>query len=237
MTAALVLLLDVDNTLLDNDRVVADLRSRLERDFGAATVACYERAFEALRREFGFADYLGALQRFRAEIDRDDAGETDAAAMARLLSLSNFLIDYPFADRLVPRSLDLIAHLGRWGPTVILSDGDAVFQPHKLRRSGLWQAVHGRVLIFVHKEQRLATVQRCYPARRYVMVDDKLRLLAAMKAQLGARLLTVFVRQGHYAHDAVDVARHPAADLSVDHVGDLLGPDFEARLNTFAEAP
>src|SRR5262249_45670459 len=101
-------------------------------------------------------------------------------------------------------------------------DGDVVFQPRKIQRSGLWDAVEGRVLIYIHKEQMLDAVQRCYPARGYVMIDDKLRVLAAMKARLGARLYTVFPRQGHYAHDPANVARYPAADITVERVGDLL---------------
>jgi FMN phosphatase YigB (HAD superfamily) len=217
--APLVFLLDVDNTLLDNDRIIADLHQHLEREFGVAWSDRYWAAFEALRSELGYADYLGALQRYRAEVESDDD------ASYRLLSLSTFLIDYPFADRLYPGALDVVARLGRVGPTVILSDGDVVFQPRKVKRSGLWDAVEGRVLIYVHKERMLAAVQRCYPARRYVMIDDKLRVLTAMKESLGARLVTVFPRQGHYAHDPAILARYPAADLSIDRIGDLLERD------------
>ena len=155
--------------------------------------------------------------------------------MHRLLSLSSFLIDYPFAERLYPRALDVVARLGRLGPTVILSDGDVVFQPRKVKRSGLWDAVEGRVLIYVHKEQMLDTVQRCYPARRYVMVDDKQRVLAAMKAVLGERLVTVFPRQGHYALDPANVARYPSADLAVERIGDLLEPGLASRLGALQE--
>jgi len=219
MTAPLVFLLDVDNTLLDNDQVTADLRAHLECNFGVASADRYWALFEALRRELGYADYLGALQRYRAEIEADD----DNAH--RLLSLSTFLIDYPFADRLYPRALDVVAHLGRIGQTVILSDGDVIFQPRKIQRSGLWAAVGGRVLIYIHKEQMLDAVQRRYPTRRYVVVDDKPRILTAMKEALGARLLTVLPRQGHYALDPTNLARYPAADVSVDRIGDLLELD------------
>ena len=219
MTAPLVFLLDVDNTLLDNDRIIADLREHLEREFGVAGADRYWAAFEVLRSELGYADYLGALQRYRADVEADD----DAAH--RLLTLSTFLIDYPFADRLYPRALDVVARLGRLGQTVILSDGDVVFQPRKVQRSGLWDAVGGRVLIYIHKEQMLATVQHRYPACCYVMVDDKQRVLTAMKEVLGARLVTVFPRQGHYAHDPANLARYPAADVSVDNIGDLLELD------------
>jgi len=229
MTAPIAFLLDVDNTLLDNDRIIADLREHLEREFGVASSDRYWAAFETLRTELGYADYLGALQRYRADVEADDA------AAYRLLSLSTFLIDYPFADRLYPGALDVVARLGRLGRTVILSDGDVVFQPRKVQRSGLWDAVEGRVLIFVHKERMLDTVQRCYPARRYAMVDDKQRVLTAMKEILGARLVTVFPRQGHYAHDPANIARYPAADISVDHIGDLLELDVASQLGALQE--
>ena len=231
MTAPLVFLLDVDNTLLDNDRIIADLRKHLEREFGVASSDRYWAVFEALRGELGYADYLGALQRYRADVEADD----DAAY--RLLTLSTFLIDYAFTDRLYPRALDVVARLGRLGQTVILSDGDVVFQPRKVQRSGLWDAVGGRVLIYIHKEQMLDAVQRRYPARRYVMVDDKQRVLTAMKEVLGARLLTVFARQGHYAHDPANLARYPAADVCVDRIGDLLELDPSSWLVTTQEIP
>jgi FMN phosphatase YigB (HAD superfamily) len=226
----LVFLLDVDNTLLDNDRIIADLREHLERAFGVVSSDRYWAAFESLRTELGYADYLGALQRYRLEVEADDA------AGYRLLSLSTFLIDYPFADRLYPHALDVVARLGRLGPTVILSDGDVVFQPRKVKRSGLWDAVGGRVLIYVHKERMLDTVQRCYPARRYVMVDDKQRLLTAMKVVLGERLTTVFPRQGHYALDPANIGRYPAADIGIDRIGDLLELDLASRLGANQEA-
>jgi len=231
MTAPIVVLLDVDNTLLDNDRIIADLREHLARDFGAASAERYWTIFEALRSELGYVDYLGALQRYRSAV------ETDDAAAHRLLSVSTFLIDYPFADRLYPRALEVVARLGRLGTTVILSDGDVVFQPRKVMRSGLWDAVDSRVLIHVHKEQMLASVQRNYPAERYVMVDDKVRILTAMKAVLGDRLVTVFPRQGHYALDAADVARYPAPDVAVETIGDLLELDLTSRLGQLQETP
>jgi len=229
MTAHLVFLLDVDNTLVDNDRITADLRAHLEREFGVAGSDRYWAIFESLRAELGYADYLGALQRYRGEV------ETSGSAAHRLLTLSSFLIDYPFAARLYPRALELVAHLGRLGTTVILSDGDVVFQPRKVQRSGLWDAVGGRVLIYVHKETMLATIERCHPARRYVLVDDKLRVLAAMKQLLGERIVTVFPRQGHYATDPALVARYPAADVSVDRVGDLIELDPAAWLDATKE--
>jgi FMN phosphatase YigB (HAD superfamily) len=224
MTDEVVFLLDVDNTLLDNDRVVADLRRHLEQQFGIESAERYWVIFERLRAELGYADYLGALQRYRAEIDHSGTGDQ------RLLLMSGFLADYPFAERLYPHALEVVARLGARGPTVILSDGDVVFQPRKVQRSGLWDAVDGRVLIYIHKEQRLDAVQRLYPARRYVMVDDKLRILAAMKAVLGDRLVTVFPRQGHYATDRAAIAAYPPADLTVERIGDLLDIDLDALL-------
>ena len=219
MNAEIVFLLDVDNTLLDNDAVIADLRQHLHNEFGHAADRFWAH-FEALRSELGYADYLGALQRFRAEVEPDGAGAH------RLLAMSSFLIDYPFAERLYPKALDVLARLGTLGSTVILTDGDVVFQPRKVQRSGLWDAVQGRVLIHIHKERMLDAVTRSHPARRYVMVDDKLRILRAMKDIWGERLVTVFPRQGHYAHDPTQLARHGAADLSVERIGDLLELDL-----------
>ena len=215
-----VFLLDVDNTLLDNDRVIADLQGHLAREFGTASAARYWAIFENLRRELGYADYLGALQRYRLDAELGQGSDL------RLLQMSAFLIDYPFADRLYPRALEVIDRLNSFGATVILSDGDVVFQPHKVRRSGLWDAVSGRVLIYIHKEQMLDAVQRHHPARHYVMVDDKLRILAAMKQAMQDRLTTVFPRQGHYALDPAGMAAYPAADLSVERIGDLLNADI-----------
>jgi FMN phosphatase YigB (HAD superfamily) len=210
-----VFLLDVDNTLLDNDRVTADLARHLEREVGSDGQKRYWAIFEELRAELGYADYLGALQLYRTEYPRDP----------RLLTLSSFLIDYPFANRLYPESLDVIEHLRASGPTVILSDGDVVFQPRKIHRSGLMEAVEGRVLIYIHKEHELEDVERRHPADHYVLVDDKIRILSAVKAVWGARLTTVFVRQGHYAHDPA-VATYPPADVAVDRIGDLIRCDL-----------
>ena len=212
-----VFLLDCDNTLLDNDRVQLDLKEHLANEFGPENRDRYWRILEALRSELGYVDYLGALQRYRLGAMNDP----------RVLMMSAFLVDYPFADRLYPRALEVIAHLGRWGPTVILSDGDVVFQPRKVARSGLWNAVEGRVLIYIHKEQMLDDVARRYPARHYVMVDDKLHILAAMKAIWHDRLTTVFPRQGHYAFDPKILSANPAADLTVERIGDLLDHDLE----------
>ena len=220
--ADVVFLLDVDNTLLDNDRIIADLRRHLEEEFGAASADRYWVVFEQLRGELGYVDYLGALQRYRNEIEHSGDGDH------RLLQMSSFLIDYPFTERLYPGAIEVIDRLAGFGPTVILSDGDVVFQPRKVRRSGLWDAVQGRVLIYVHKEQMLDRVQRLYPARRHVMVDDKQRLLTAMKEVMGDRLVTVFPRQGHYALDPANIGRYPAADCTIDAIGDLLTLDIDA---------
>ncbi len=219
-----VFFLDVDNTLLDNDRIIADLRRHLEQEFGVASADRYWVIFEQLRAELGYVDYLGALQRYRDQIEHSGDGDH------RLLQMSRFLIDYPFAERLYPGALEVIGRLAGFGPTVILSDGDVVFQPRKVQRSGLWDAVQGRVLIYVHKEQMLDQVQRLYPARRHVMVDDKQRLLTAMKEAMGDRLVTVFPRQGHYALDPANIARYPSADCTVDAIGDLLTFDIGSLL-------
>jgi FMN phosphatase YigB (HAD superfamily) len=202
---------DVDNTLLDNDAVHRDLSEHLAQQFGSESRDRYWALFEALRTEVGYADYLGALQRYRREAPND----------SRLLLMSGFLMDYAFSGRLYPGALGAIERMGRLGPTVILSDGDVVFQPRKIQRSGLWEAVAGRVLIYIHKEEMLEQVARLYPAEHYVMVDDKLRILTAMKQQWGARLTTIFPRQGHYALDAKAIASFPAADLSIDSIGAL----------------
>jgi FMN phosphatase YigB (HAD superfamily) len=215
-----VFLFDCDNTLLDNDRVVVDLRTHLENEFGTRNRDRYFEIFEALRRELGYADYLGALQRYRLGAMNDP----------RLLQMSSYLVDYPFAERLYPGALDAIEHLGAWGSTVILSDGDVVFQPRKIQRSGLWDAVDGRVLIYIHKESMLDDVERRYPARHYVMVDDKLRILAEMKKVWVNRLTTIFPRQGHYALDPHNIDNYPAADLTVERIGDLVDCDLSTLL-------
>ncbi len=219
-----VFLLDVDNTLLDNDRVVDDLRNHLVQEFGSVSANRYWTIFEQLRGDLGYADYLGALQRYRVR------ELSDAMNDPRLLQVSTFLIDYPFADRLYAGALRAITHLRRFGPAVILSDGDVVFQPRKVQRSGLWQAVDGHVLIYIHKELMLDAVQQRYPARHYVMVDDKLRILAAMKQILGERLTTVFPRQGHYALDPHNTATYPPADITLEGIGDLRDVDLPALL-------
>src|ERR1035437_7773057 len=197
--APVVFLLDVDNTLLDNDRVPADLKQQLTHAFGAQRQERYWAIFEERRTELGYSDYLGALQRYRAENPHDP----------NFLEVSFYLLEYSFANRLYPGSLDVIKYLSAWGPTVILSDGDVIFQPRKTQRSGLYEAVEGRVLIYIHKEQQLDDVEKRYPARHYVLVDDKLRILTAVKNVWGSRLTTVFPRQGHYAHDPKAVATYP----------------------------
>jgi FMN phosphatase YigB (HAD superfamily) len=219
---ATVFLLDVDNTLLDNDRFTADLGDRLESSFGADERARYWDIFAQRRTALGLADYLGSLQEFRAGLDDNP----------KLLDMSQFLLEYPFASRLFPSALEAIAHLRNLGMPVVLSDGDIVFQPRKIKRSGIWDAIEGRVMIYVHKEKVLDHMQRRYPAKHYVMVDDKANLLAAMKQVLGARLTTVFVRQGHYAVSPESKSAAPAPDLVIERIGDLLNhnpTDFEVR--------
>jgi FMN phosphatase YigB (HAD superfamily) len=212
MSNAVVFLFDVDNTLLDNDRVSADLKRYLTNQVGQERQRRYWALFEELRSELGYADYLGALQRYRAEDPRDP----------NLLAVSQFLIEYYFANRLFPNSLDVIDHVSQWGPAVILSDGDVVFQPRKIRRAGLFDAVKGQVLIYVHKENELDDVRQRYPADHYVLVDDKLRILTAVKKAWGSCVTTVFVRQGHYALDPKIVATYPPADMAIERIGDLV---------------
>ncbi len=215
--AGLVFLIDVDNTLLDNDRVAEDLKRHLTRAVGAERQQRYWALFEQLRQELGYADYLGALQRYRVEHQHEP----------HLLEVSLYLTNYPFANRLYPGSLDVIDYLSRFGTTVILTDGDAVFQPRKIERSGLLEAVDGRVLLYIHKEQELADVERHFPAGHYVLIDDKIRILAAVKKVWGNRLTTVFPRQGHYAL-APDVANYPKADITIERISDLAGYDIAA---------
>ena len=219
-----VFLLDCDNTLLDNDRMQDDLRAHLASEFGVESRDRYWSIFEDLRAELGYADYLGALQCYGLGAPGDP----------RLLQVSAFLLDYPFADRLYPGALAAIGHLGRWGPTVVLSDGDVVFQPRKVQRSGLWAAVEGRVLIYIHKERMLDDVEQRYPARHYVMVDDKLRILAAMKMAWKERLTTILPHQGHFARDPGNIAAYPPADISIERIGDLVNADPAALLGSHA---
>jgi FMN phosphatase YigB (HAD superfamily) len=210
-TSKTVFLFDVDNTLLDNDRVTADLKKHLNTQVGVERASSYWQIFETLRTELGYADYLGALQRYRIANPHEP----------NLLEVSYFLLNYSFANRLYPGSLDAVEHVETAGPTVILSDGDVVFQPHKVRRSGLHEEFNGRVLIYVHKEKELADVEARFPAGHYVLVDDKIRILTAVKQGWGDRVTTVFVRQGHYALDPDLVAKYPAADVMIERIGDL----------------
>ena len=221
-----VFLVDVDNTLIDNDHIAADLKRHLEREVGHERQERYWAIFEELRTELGYADYLGALQRYRVEYPRDP----------HVLTVSSFLVNYPFANRLYPNSLDVVERFRGWGPTVILSDGDAVFQPRKIERSGLQEAVDGNVLIYIHKERELDDVERRYPADHYVLVDDKLRILTAVKRVWERRVTTVFPRQGHYARDPQALATNPPADLTVERIGDLLAYDQTALLTAASRA-
>jgi len=217
---AAVFLFDVDNTLVDNDRIAGDLKRYLTMEMGEERQKQYWEIFEQLRAELGYADYLGALQRYRLKYPWD----------SHVLAVSSYLINYPFANRLFAGSLDALDHARSFGLTVILSDGDVVFQPLKVHRAGLFEAVEGRILIYVHKENELQDVERRFPADHYVMVDDKVRILTALKNIWRERVTTVFVRQGHYA-TASDVAQYPAADLSIDRIADLTRVDLQLLLN------
>jgi FMN phosphatase YigB (HAD superfamily) len=215
-----VFLFDVDNTLVDNDRVQADLKEHLAQTYGPATRDRYWDILEELRQELGYVDYLGALERYRVE----------ALHRPEVLRMSSWLVDYPFADRLYPGALDAVKHVQQWGTHVILSDGDAVFQPRKVEQSGIWRAFDGRVLIYIHKEEELDDVARLYPADHYVMIDDKLRILSAVKKIWGDRVTTVFPKQGHYALDPEILAECPPADVELAKIGDLVSYDLPALL-------
>ncbi len=215
-----VFLFDVDNTLLDNDRIQQDLREYLSSAFSRQARDRYFEIFTKLRQELGYADYLGALQRYRLEKLHEP----------RILKLSCWLVDYPFNERLYPKALEVVKQVQRWGPAVILSDGDAVFQPRKVERSGLWEAFQDQVLIYVHKEERLRDVEMYYPASHYVMVDDKLHLLTAIKKIWGERVTTVFPKQGHYANDPMIPTNPPYADIQINRIGELLDYNLEAFL-------
>jgi len=217
---SIVFLVDVDNTLLDNDRIQDDIKRHLDREFGVACRERYWTILEQLFTDLGYRDYLGALQRYRVEHPQD----------VHLLSMSSFLVDYPFANRLYPGSMDVLEQFRAWGQTVTLSDGDVVFQPRKVERSGIFEAVEGHVLIYIHKEKALDDVERRYPAEHYVLVDDKPRILTAVKKILGDRVTTVFPRQGQYAFDPKVVAACPPADLTVERIGNLLDYDLPALL-------
>jgi FMN phosphatase YigB (HAD superfamily) len=218
----LVFLFDVDNTLLDNDRVQEDLYQHLFRNYGPQARGRYIAIFEELREEIGYADYLGALERYRLEHLHDP----------RLLRVANWLVDYPFPKRLYPHVFEVIHKVKRWGQAVILSDGDAVFQPRKIFCSGLWRAFGGHVLIFIHKERMLNDVESMYPARHYVMIDDKLRILQAIKKVWKSRVTTVFPKQGHYAHDPKIMSSYPPADIKINRIGDLLACQRSAFVRT-----
>jgi len=216
----IVFLFDVDNTLIDNDSVQADLKEHLQQAYGVAARDRYWEILEELRKELGYVDYLGALERFRIEaIHRPD-----------VLRMSSWLVDYPFASRLYPGALDAVKYVQRWGTAVILSDGDAVFQPRKVERSGLWRAFDNRVLIYIHKEEELDDVERFYPAEHYVLIDDKLRILAAVKKIWGERVTTIFPKQGHYAHDPKNLVEFPPADIELSRIGDLMTRDLSRLL-------
>lgn len=210
-----VILLDVDNTLLDNDAIVADLRHHLEQVAGPRSVERYFQEFEEIRDEMGYADYLGALQRYRSEDPYD----------ADFMKVSYFLLSYPFGERLFPGALEAVAHMSQFGTTVILTDGDVVFQPWKIARSGLFDAFDGRVMIQIHKERELFCVEDRFPADRYVLVDDKLRILSECKEVWGERLTTVFPRQGHYALDLAVTDAYPPADVTIDAISELISLD------------
>jgi hypothetical protein len=204
-------LFDVDNTLLDNDEIQRDLRAHLENSYGEKARDRYWAIFRELWGELGYADYLGALERYRREDLHDP----------RILRLANWMVDYPFADRLYPQALDAVRHAKRLARAVVFSDGDAVFQPRKIERSGLWHEFAGHVLVYIHKEQELDDIEHWYPSRHYVLIDDKLRILDAVKKAWGEKVTTVFVKQGHYAFDAAALASYREADMVIERIGEV----------------
>ena len=222
----LVFLVDVDNTLVDNDGIQQDLKDHLERTYGVAARDRYWRILEDLMVELGYRDYIGALQKFRVEHPRE----------MELLAMSSYLMDYPFAERLYPNALEVLKRLRSVAPTAILTDGDVVFQPRKVEHAGLAKVADGNVLIYIHKEEALEDVERRFPAEHYVLIDDKLRILDAVKQIWGERVTTVLPRQGQYAHDAKVISALPPADVTIERIGDLLQYDL-ARLRTAALNP
>jgi FMN phosphatase YigB (HAD superfamily) len=222
----IVFLVDVDNTLVDNDGIQQDLKDHLEQTYGVAARDRYWKILEDLMTELGYRDYIGALQRFRVEHPRE----------IELLAMSSYLMDYPFAGRLYPGALAVLKRLRGVGKTVILSDGDVVFQPRKVEHAGIAKVVDGDVLIYIHKEEALDDVERRFPAKHYVLVDDKLRILDAVKKVWGERVTTVLPRQGQYAHDAKVIAALPPADVTIEHIGALLDYDL-ARLGAAPRNP
>ena len=227
VNSEIVFLFDVDNTLLNNDQVADDLKQHLTSKVGGASSQRYWEIFEQLRSELGYADYLGALQRYRIENPRNP----------ELLEVSHFMINYPFADRLYPESLAAVEYAQQLGRAVILSDGDVVFQPLKVDRAGLDEAFSGRVLIYIHKELELDDVEAKYPAKHYVMVDDKVRILAAIKQNWGARVTTIFPRQGHYALDKALVARYAQPDITLESIGELQKYSLDQILSAARTTP
>ena len=201
-------LLDVDNTLINNDKVKTDLEERVVRYAGPDTAPVFWQVYEQVRRELDYVDLPLTLNRFRAE----------SPEVERFAELSAAVLFYPFEECLYPRTLEVIEHLREIGTVAIVSDGDPVFQPAKIARAGLAAAVDDRVLIYVHKEQQLDDVRRRIPAGRYVIVDDKPNILVAVKRELGDRAVAIHVRQGRYARETGEWH----ADIEIDSIADLM---------------
>jgi FMN phosphatase YigB (HAD superfamily) len=206
--------------LLPYDTAVNDYLAEIRRTVSPEASRRYWEIFQSLAKELGYADYLGALKRYRLEDMHDP----------KLLHVSSYLLDYEFAERLFPHALAVIQYLSTRGTVVLLTDGDVVFQPRKILRAGLWEAVAGKVLIYIHKEQELREVEQRFPARHYVMVDDKLRILAAVKEYWRKRVTTVFAKQGHYATDPNILAVYPPADITLKHIYDLLDCEVDTLI-------
>lgn len=213
--APVAFLFDVDNTLLDNDRVRAELAETIERIVGPERGEAFWESYEQVRRDRDYVDYPNTIARFGRAFP-DEVGYPDVA---------DAILGYPYRAAVFPGAHDVLRQAQRVGPVAILTDGDPVYQPAKVARAGLTEAIDGPVLVFDHKEQHLAEVERRVPAERYVMVDDKPRILAAMSDRLGERMSTLHVCQGRYAH-AAEHDEFPDADRTVDAIAELLDVDL-----------
>lgn len=210
MKSPLVVLCDVDNTLLNDNRIVSDLCDFLLDKLGEQGAKQYWTHFEALSQSLGYADYLGALQRARDEHPHE----------MHFIAITNFLLTYPFSERLFPRALDVIDHVACWALPVIVSDGDVVLQPIKLHRAGLARKVQDRVLVYIHKEKELDDIMQRYPATHYVFVEDNLSILSSVKREWGQRVTTIHIRPHGHPPDEGRTALQP--DITLNDIGDML---------------
>jgi len=208
----LVFWLDVDNTLVANDDVKDDLDMHLQVEVGPQLAERFWALYEEVRKEESLVDIPLALDRFR---EQTSIAEMDDLTYQHVRSIFN---NYPFPKALYPYALETVQHLNTLGTTVIVSDGDPIFQSEKILSSNLAEAVEGRVLLYIHKQEHIQETMKAYPGDHYVAVDDKPDILLDTKNLLGDRVTIVFVRQGKYAKQ---LPEHFSADITVDHIGDL----------------